>query len=83
MPTSRLPISARPDFTALPSDPRMPLKPAQIAALWGGNVEAMLHDCQRGAVRDALAHSTHAASNDVKHPIHGAARPENAAANAR
>lgn len=47
-----LPVSARPDFVALPSDPNVPLTPEQTAALWGGDIEDALRMIIHGAMHD-------------------------------
>lgn len=60
MPSDILPVSARPDFIALPSDPCAPLTPEQSQALWGGDVDGLLRTIVRGAWADFLqqSHST-------------------------
>lgn len=57
---NRLPVSSRPDFTPLPSDPHA-LTPEQSAALWGGDVDGVLRRIVRGAVSERLAtsHTAH------------------------
>lgn len=35
--SNRLPVSSRPEFVALPSDPKVRLTPEQSASLWGGD----------------------------------------------
>lgn len=42
MPSSLLPVSARPETTMLPSDPAIPLTAEQTAAFWGGDIHAGL-----------------------------------------
>lgn len=52
MRSKQLPVSSRPEFVALPSDPTIPLTPEQDKALWGGDVNAMLRDITKSAMRD-------------------------------
>jgi hypothetical protein len=68
MPTRyRLPLECNPEFTALPSDPSVPLTPEQSAALWGGDVEGVLRSIVHGALKERLAEQDHATLNLVCH----------------
>lgn len=58
--STRLPVSSRPEFVAMPSDPNVRLTPEQEASLFGGDFNAfvrMLADGYRASLSSQL-HST-------------------------
>lgn len=66
----QLPVSSRPDFTPLPSDPKARLTPEQSAALWRGDVDGFLKRMVKDQFVERLAaQHIHSATPDAGVPL--------------